>query len=440
MKKLFTLFLALALLFLTACNTATPPVVTDANGSTVSGNPSSGTNGTEAPVGDNWLDAYRGKVVSASYLNDFIDIPSRIIFEASVEGAGSYGGSMVYNFYYSKADGKAYIYCFDPLCNHMECMAGPANNIYLAWSFYNTFFYNNRFYSLTDWGQMLSFSFDGTDKKIEYDLNYEFPDNRRYSVWSPSGLYGPYLYIDLYMDRGGFERQTLRYNLETKEMENLTEKTGNYINPHYFYNGMIYGDGNYSQTGDAFLKADLDLNTVETLDEPIYMDQAVGSIVIGDVVSERESIYDTSEWLGLRFYDLETGESKMLTAEDIGMENPAIVYATDEYLYFYSRKIVNLGTVTIDRNGKEVQKKVQKMNDGKLYRMNLDGTNVVCVYDNPEYELGDNMVIYDDKVVMQGRYVAIENNEEKRWGGLIQVATINPDGTIGEFVEVEVLQ
>ena len=150
MKKLFTLFLALALLFLTACNTATPPVSTDANGSTISGNQTegsntgtgNGTNGTEAPVGDNWLDAYRGKVVSASYLNDFIDIPSRIIFEASVEGAGSYGGSMVYNFYYSKADGKAYIYCFDPLCNHMECMAGPANNIYLAWSFYNTFFYN----------------------------------------------------------------------------------------------------------------------------------------------------------------------------------------------------------------------------------------------------------------------------------------------------------
>jgi hypothetical protein len=72
--------------------------------------------------------------------------------------------------------------------------------------------------------------------------------------------------------------------------------------------------------------------------------------------------------------------------------------------------------------------------------MNKDGTNVVCVYDNPDYELSDNMVIYDDKIVMQGRYVAIENNEEKRWGGLIQVATINPDGTIGEFVEIEILQ
>jgi hypothetical protein len=157
-------------------------------------------------------------------------------------------------------------------------------------------------------------------------------------------------------------------------------------------------------------------------------------------LSERESIYDTSEWLGLGFYDLETGERKMLTAEDIGMEDPTIVYATDEYLYFYERKIINIGTVIINQGGREVQKKVQKMNDGKLYRMNKDGTNIVCVYDNPEYELNRNVVIYDDKIVMQGRYIKVENKETKVWGGPVQVATINPDGTIGEFVGVEVLQ
>ena len=37
-------------------------------------------------------------------------------------------------------------------------------------------------------------------------------------------------------------------------------------------------------------------------------------------------------------------------------------------------------------------------------------------------------------------YITIENGEKKVWGGAIQVATINPDGTIGEFVEVEILQ
>ena len=80
------------------------------------------------------------------------------------------------------------------------------------------------------------------------------------------------------------------------------------------------------------------------------------------------------------------------------------------------------------------------MNDGKLYRMNKDGTNIVCVYNNPDYELNRNVVIYDDKIVMQGRYMKVENKVQTIWGGAIQVATINPDGTIGEFVEVEVLQ
>jgi hypothetical protein len=34
----------------------------------------------------------------------------------------------------------------------------------------------------------------------------------------------------------------------------------------------------------------------------------------------------------------------------------------------------------------------------------------------------------------------VENKEQKIWGGAIQVATINSDGTIGEFVEVEIWQ
>ena len=71
--------------------------------------------------------------------------------------------------------------------------------------------------------------------------------------------------------------------------------------------------------------------------------------------------------------------------------------------------------------------------------MNLDGTDIICVYDNPAYELSENMIIYGDKVVMQGRYIGIENGEKKIWGGALQVADINPDGTFGEFREVEIV-
>jgi hypothetical protein len=224
-------------------------------------------------------------------------------------------------------------------------------------------------------------------------------------------------------------------------MENLTEKTGNYISPQYFYNGMIYGHGKFSQTGDAYFKADLDLNTVEIFDETARLEQSVGSIIVGPVYAERNSVEVIPKQIGVSFYNIETGERKIITNEELGLGgSPRFICATEEYLYFYIAQTIEIGTITVDRNGKETQIKVHKGNNGKLYRMNPDGTGIVCVYDNPDYELDENMVVYGDKVVMQGQYIAIENGEKKVWGGLIQVATINPDGTIGEFVEVEVLQ
>ena len=430
MKKLFALFLAFTLLFLTACNTTTTPAGTEV-----------GQTPPETTNSGNWLDAYRGKVVAASSLNDFIDVSSRIVFEHTISDAGEYGGSQTYTFYYSKADEKAYIYCFDPLCDHKDCMACPKNDRELGWLFGTAFFYQNRFFCVTSYGKLVSFSFDGTDKKIEYDLEYEFPNDFRYTVWSPCGLYGPYLYISLKLDQSGFEREMLRYNLETKEMENLTEKTGNYISPQYFYNGMIYGHGKFSQTGDAYFKADLNLNTVEIFDETARLEQSVGSIIVGPVYAERNSVEVIPKQIGVSFYNIETGERKIITNEELGLGgSPRFICATEEYLYFYIAQTIEIGTITVDRNGKETQIKVYKGNNGKLYRMNPDGTGIVCVYDNPDYELDENMVVYGDKVVMQGQYIAIENGEKKIWGGVIQVATINPDGTIGEFVEVEVLQ
>ena len=303
MKKTFALFLALTIIFLTACNTV-PPAGTVGSGSTTSGNKGNGQNG------GNWLDAYRGKVVAASTLNDFIDASSRIVFVGDM--------NHTYTFYYSKADGKAYIYCFDPICKHEDCMASPQT---MKWSLSDTVFYGNRFYVLSAYGTMLSFSFDGTDRKIEYDLEYEFPDEFRYTVWNPCGLYGPYLYISLKMDVSGAERQMLRYNMETGEMENLTEKTGNYISPAYFYNGMIYGNGRFSQTGDSLLKADLDLNAVEILDETARLNQSVGSIIVGPVYAQRNSVEEIPKQIGVSFYNIETGERKVMTKEELGLKD-----------------------------------------------------------------------------------------------------------------------
>ena len=429
MKKSFALFLVCTLLFLTGCNTQ-PSLDTNADDSSQGGNESN-------PV--NWEEALKDQIVlNKPNATTLIDLPSRIVFEDYLSEI-----NQTYTCYYSKADDKVYIYCFDPLCSHdkEECLAKPG--VYLEdWEFSSTYFINGRFYYTTGYGRIYSFSFDGSDKKLEYDAGYDLEammGNQGYytNVWSvPSLVYGPYIYIVSKAEENG-NPHTLRFHIETKEMEDLTEKTGNFISPLFFYNGMIYGFGK----DRADVVTDLDLNTAKTADVPLYIRHSVGNLLIGEKYSEElVDQYGLPLVLGIEIYDMKTKESRVISCETLGMNNFVIASVTDEYIYFYRSEIYNLGTVIMDMGGKDKEVKVQKMNDGKLYRMNLDGTNLVCVYDNFDYELNRNVIIYEDRVVMQGQYIKIEDGKKKVWGGPIQVATINPDGTFGEFAEVEVLQ
>ena len=429
MKKLLALFLAFALVFLTACNTK-PPVGTNADGSTASGSQGGNNGGTTNNGGNSqkwdWT-PLQGQLFSSNH--ELLEIPSRIFFSDRIENNENRF------YYYSKADGNAYVYCFDPLCDHTDytCLGNPTSSSAGSGSFDvdRVDFINNRFYCVHSYGKIYSFAFDGTDKKLEYDAKYDT------FVWGRAIAYGPYIYI-----RSSAEAETdhiLRFNVETKEMEDLTEKTGNYVHPHFFYNGMIYGTR--ETTVDTFFKADLDFNTVEEISPSIIpMDVCSGNIFVGIATKARESVAEAVTKIGISFYDLETGEQRIVTKEELGLDfYPAFIAATDEHFYFYNPKMTDLGTYTVNLGGKEYTRKKNK-GSGTLYRMDRDGTNIVCVYDNPEYDLGLEAIIYDDKIVMKGQYIKIEDGQLKTWGGALQVATINPDGTIGEFVEVEVLE
>ncbi|MBQ2988137.1 MAG: hypothetical protein IJD59_03440 [Clostridia bacterium] len=404
MKKLFALLLAFSCLFLTACN-QNPADSTTGTG-TGTGNP-------QNPVTPNELEL-KDTIVS-NITRDFIDLPSRVVYEQG----------MVY--YYSKADGKAYVYCFDPLCEHNDgyCLANPSNMETIGFSFGYTFFINNRFYYHTGFGQIISFAFDGTDKKIEYDAEYD-NDAIFGNPWGHCMAVGPYIYIDLrsYASEDG-KAHTLRFNVETGEMEDLTEKTGNYISPSYFYNGMLYG---YNST-PGYLKSDLNLNSCEEI-EQLYSSRFSSGSRFLRIVCEQDGIAKISA------YNMQT--EALETYEIPGLEKSSnIICVDDEHIYFYQKEIIYLG----DRWYKDELKPYNKTNNGSIYRINLDGTGLVCIYEEDEFEItGQEAVIAGDKILIEGHNIRIRDNQVETWDSGVLVGTIGADGKIDELKPVEVVE
>ena len=68
---------------------------------------------------------------------------------------------------------------------------------------------------------------------------------------------------------------------------------------------MVCGQGDNTVAVDAFYQAELDLQTLEQI-EDIPSDQYTGSILIGHVYQDRESIEDQPEKIGISFYDMKT--------------------------------------------------------------------------------------------------------------------------------------
>ena len=452
MKKIIAILLILSTLCLTACNNQTVETSTSTSKTEQTENTStsqtteniqtSETTATERTTSSTETTSKTDqteilKVYIPDDLKDqikisqtavFFDLQSRIVFSQSekqvLRGDRFFGtgrGNLL--CYYSKADGEFYYNCFDPLCDHSTC---PLSGIIWA---DQMAFYNNRFYEFDLFlGSIESFSFDGTDRKLEYQM---FEKSVITSPFGTPNSYGRYWFVSyLHKDE---TYHCLRFDMETGEMEDLTEETGNYISPSFFYNGEIYG----KSLDGTIKKSNLDLTKIEDTDiifkKGFYYTHAVGSVLIG-YIKEWNTNENIPICKGIYAYDIQTGEETFIPSETVGKNVVYTFYADDNYIYFAS-----------DDKGEYIGKSRRGSdyyNSGTLYRVNRDGTNCICVFKDSAryiYTRGP-LLIYENKIFVYAAEVGVAGGIAQSWNEGMYIGTIQTDGTIDKLEYIEVIE
>ena len=437
-KKFVSLFLAVAMICLTACNntveTSTSTNKTEQTESTGSsqtlettGNEQTSeissssemTSTEETPIEYQISEELKDKIVNYNELQSFIELPSRIVFTHRTpkdELIGNrYGMTIGTQFicYYSKVDGETYIYCFDPLCEHHDCSAyGKQVN--------DLVFCNGRFYTGI-LKNIYTFAFDGTDEKIlslpEECIGFSFFSNQIYA-------YDKYVYITA-IDPDG-NNHMLRIDTETEKIVDLTANIGRFIDISFFYNGQIYSSDNGN-----LIRCDLSFKNIEIYEYPKWNSYlANGSSFIAlDTVKTEEGLTKIN---GIKIYDMKTKTEKFISTEMIGHEVSKLLYADDQYLYFYAREPVSIGK---SANGYEYT----DGSGGKLYRVNRDGTNCICIYENPNIEFLGSAVIYEDTILLYARECGVVGGNAQYWNESIYIGTFGENGMIESLEWVEVI-
>ena len=441
MKKIIATLLMLSILCLTACNNNTVETSTSTNNTeqtesteyyqttenmqtsetTASSETTTKSEQPKENQGYQVPNELKDKIIPYGDHQRFIELPSRILYthrlaEDKLMGNRYSVMSNSYLCYYSKADKENYVYCFDPLCDHKDCSAS-------AVLVSTTTYCNGRFYAINLKGGH-SFAFDGTEKK-KLDFSENFGG---YTFWNIDS-YDIYVYIRSVAPTG--EPHLLQLNTETDEIVNLTEKTGKNIGIAFFYNGKIYGSCDGKQ-----IRCDLSFENIEEYERPfLQYDLIEGNMFIN---AETENLLENDRYVthyyGINTYHFETGEETLIPTDVIGHEVSEILYADKNYFYFTANEPVLIGKSPISP-----ENDYYNYSGGKLYRVNRDGTNCICIYEDPNIEFLGPAVIYEDTILLYARECGVVGGNAQYWNESIYIGTIDKNGMIESLEWVEVV-
>ena len=324
----------------------------------------------------------------------FVETPSRIILGNGANGLINY---------YSKADGRLYVFCFDPLCDHNGdyCIA-------LKFRALETPIYApqaNRLYMVRK-ENIFSMNFDGTDIKLEVSLgehgkNLNSPIDNEGSNIINLQVYDNYLYFvfpttvkkDSSTDFGyKISNSLFRYNLETKKLENLTEKSGyesEYFREYIVCSDKIYFTDMTKEEGYRFCSANLDFSDIKTVNTQERIDVSNYNSIFyeGKFYTTIAKVNDglQVQAMYIACFDPVTGEIVQLTEQSKVMINDAsnngqgtltLNAVVNDYIYYSINEPFLLGVAHTKSGDRYVC-----TTNHTIYRMNKDGSNNTVVFE-----------------------------------------------------------
>ena len=465
MKKLLSIIIALATLLLVSCASTTPAesaepswitsiISTTASAAATlapwtSAEPTVYTH-TEATTATTATTSTQGAITPTSPFvpsgytrssNNAVETKSKIIL-ADYTSYESHGLKATY--YYSKADGEFYPFCFDPFCEHKPYTPGSSSiscigKVICTESKKNQiYYYNSRIFFVLD-GTIYSCSEFATDLRKEVvmeDLSYlskeEYQKRRKQNggiiIYKFQGDAGS-LFFE-YVDPDG-KVIWYRYNTETRKLINMTEKIdaaakkmGIVLYPEEFAGGHIFMFGGKSDsTVSLNYVADYELNDIRVYDNygilVTLFKTNDGLVMYGFY---KDGVYESSPDVDYasrsfvipnnRNYDIfllktdGTTETLVKNArKTFGFKNTEVLYMNDKYLYFCNNIYEKIGVewLSLIKTAQDVMASY----DGKIYRYDLKTGEVDMFFES----VGDFCDVRKIDYISEKDSVAIINTQ-----------------------------